>query len=89
MLFLTAPRCICPMHSCHPHCSPPASSPQLVLVAAVASTQVQDVALGFAEPQAVFLTSLLGPVQGSLCGIPSLEHVDCTTQLGVSRPPNK
>lgn len=87
--FLTAPSCICPMHSCHPHCSPMASystSPQLVLVAGVASTPVQDIALGFVEPQEVFLIPLLGPVKGTPHGILSPERVDCTTQLWVSRP---
>ena len=46
-------------------------------------TQVQDFALGFIEPHHVHLGLLLEPVQVAVDGILSLEHVDCTTQLGV------
>ena len=49
----------------------------------VALTQVQDLALGFAEPHEVLLGPLLKPVQVPLDGIPSLRCVDHTSQLGI------
>lgn len=57
--------------------------PQLVLIAGVATTQVQGFAPGFVEPHEVHLGPLLEPVWVSLNGIPSLECVDCTPQIGV------
>ena len=45
-------------------CAPllPPYIPQLVLIVGVATTQVQDFALGFVEPHEVHLGSLLKPV---------------------------
>jgi len=57
---------------------------KLVLVLRVASTQVQDLAFGFAEPHEVLLGPLLKPVQVPLDGIPFLWCVDCTQPLGVT-----
>jgi len=56
---------------------------QPALIPGVASIQVQDLALGLVEPQEVHIGPLLELVQVPLDGIPSLRHVNCTTQLGV------
>ncbi|PKU46894.1 hypothetical protein llap_2788 [Limosa lapponica baueri] len=56
--------------------------PQPVLILGVALTQVQDPALGL-EPHEALTGLLLKLVQVPLDGIPSLQHVNCTTQLGV------
>jgi len=48
----------------------------------IASTQVQDHALGFAEPHEIHLGPLLS-LCGSLWMSSCLEHVDPTPQLGV------
>jgi len=53
------------------------------LIPGVASTQVQDLALGLAEPDEVHTGSPLQLVQVSLDGIPSFWRVNCTIQLGV------
>ncbi|KAK4806889.1 hypothetical protein QYF61_012610 [Mycteria americana] len=57
--------------------------PQSVLILGIASTQVQDLALGLVEPHEVHMGPLLGLVQVPLDGIPSLRRVNRTTQLGV------
>ncbi|KAK4822567.1 LOW QUALITY PROTEIN: hypothetical protein QYF61_016136 [Mycteria americana] len=57
--------------------------PQPVLILGVAPTQVQDLALGLIEPHEVHTGPLLQLVQVPLNGIPSLRHVNHTTQLGV------
>ncbi|KAK4830254.1 hypothetical protein QYF61_009321 [Mycteria americana] len=57
--------------------------PQPVLISEVALTQLQDPALGLAEPHEVHMGPLLQLVQVPLDGIPSLRRVTCTTQLGV------
>ena len=57
--------------------------PQPVLIQGFALTQVQDLELGHVEPHEVHTDPLLQPVQVPLDGMPSLRHVDRTTQLGV------
>ncbi|KAK4830385.1 hypothetical protein QYF61_010612 [Mycteria americana] len=57
--------------------------PQPVLTPGVAATQVQDLALGLVEPHEIHKGSLLELVQVPLDGIPTLTHVNRTTQLGV------
>ncbi|KAK4827094.1 hypothetical protein QYF61_014196 [Mycteria americana] len=57
--------------------------PQPVLILGADPTQVQDLVLGLAEPHEVHMGPLLQLVQVPLDGIPSLRHVNCTTQLGV------
>ena len=54
-----------------------------VLILKIALTTVQDLALGFVELHEVHMGPPLKPVQVPLDGIPSPQHVDCTTQLGV------
>ncbi|KAJ7398071.1 hypothetical protein BTVI_128710 [Pitangus sulphuratus] len=46
-------------------------------------TTVQDHALGLVELHEVFMSSALKAVQFPLDGIPFLQHVNSTTQLGV------
>ncbi|NXH55711.1 TNPO1 protein, partial [Rhabdornis inornatus] len=60
-----------------------AFSGQPVLVFGIASTQVQDLALGLVELHEVHTDPPLKPVQVPLDAIPSLQCVDRTTQLGV------
>ena len=59
--------------------------PQIVLLAEVATTQVQDLVLGFVKTHEVFLSLLLDPAEVSMDNILSLSLscVDHTTQLGV------
>ncbi|KAK4826501.1 hypothetical protein QYF61_009574 [Mycteria americana] len=59
------------------------SSRSPILIAGVAPAQVQDPALGLFEPHGVPMGPLLELVQVPLDGIPSLRHVNHTTQLGV------
>ncbi|GAB0188195.1 cAMP-dependent protein kinase inhibitor alpha [Grus japonensis] len=59
------------------------SSPSLYLIPGVALTHVQDLALGLVELHAVHTGPPLKPVKIPLDGIPCLQHVDRTTQLGV------
>ncbi|GAB0205421.1 WD repeat-containing protein 36 [Grus japonensis] len=54
-----------------------------VVVLGIAPTHVQDLALGFVELHAVRRGPPLQPVKVTLDGIPSLQHVNRTTQLGV------
>jgi len=56
---------------------------QPVLIPGVAPTQVQDLALGRVEPHEVLADPLLKLIQVPLDDIPSLRHVNHTTQLGV------
>ena len=56
---------------------------QPVFVLGIASTHMQDLALGLVELQEVCAGPPLQPVQVPLDGIPSLQRVDRTTQLGV------
>ncbi|KAK4827563.1 hypothetical protein QYF61_019187 [Mycteria americana] len=58
-------------------------SAQPVFVLGIALTHVQDLALGFVELHEVHTGPPLKPVRVPLDGIPPLQHVDCTTQLGV------
>ncbi|PKU30563.1 hypothetical protein llap_19132 [Limosa lapponica baueri] len=58
-------------------------STQPVFVLGIALTQMQDLALGLVELQEVCTGPPLKPVQVPLDGIPSLQRVDCATQLGV------
>ncbi|GAB0208383.1 cAMP-dependent protein kinase inhibitor alpha [Grus japonensis] len=58
-------------------------SAQPVVVLGIVPTHVQDLALGLVELHAVLMASPLQPVKVPLDGIPSLQHVDHTTQLGV------
>ena len=46
-------------------------------------TEMQDHALGLAEPHEVHVGPPLKPVKVPLDGIPSLWHINCTAQLGV------
>ncbi|KAK4828346.1 hypothetical protein QYF61_026007 [Mycteria americana] len=57
--------------------------PQSVLILQIALAQVQDLALGLTELHEVHMGPLLKPVKVPLDGIPSLKHINCTTQLGV------
>ncbi|KAK4816767.1 hypothetical protein QYF61_022765 [Mycteria americana] len=57
--------------------------PQPLLTPGVAPTQVQDLALGLVEHHEVHRGPLLELVHVPVDGILSLEHVNCTTQLGV------
>jgi len=56
---------------------------QLVLIVGVATTQVQDIALGFAEPHEIHSGPLLEPHWVSLNGILSFRPVNSTIQLDV------
>ena len=56
-----------------------------VLILGVAQTQVQDLALCLVELHEVCTGSPLKPAKVPLDGIPSLQHVDRTTQLGVGK----
>ncbi|PKU35584.1 nipped-bhypothetical protein [Limosa lapponica baueri] len=58
--------------------------PQPVLILGIAPTQAQDPILGLVEPHEVHMAPLLKLVQVPLDGIPSLRHVNHTTQLGVN-----
>ena len=71
--FTSAPKSFSELLSVH-------SPPQPIFVLGIAPTHVQDLALGLVEFQEVH-TGL--SVQVPLDGIPSLQCVDCTTQLGV------
>ena len=44
---------------------------------------MQHPALGLIEPHELFMGPLLQPVQVTLDGFPSFQHIDCTAQLGV------
>jgi len=57
--------------------------PQPLLIAGIAPTPVQDLALGLVEPHEVHTGPFLEFVQVPLDGIPSFWLVNCTTQLGV------
>ncbi|CAN0123198.1 unnamed protein product, partial [Bubo scandiacus] len=57
--------------------------PQPILIPGVALTHVQDFALGLVEPHEVHRGPPLELVQVPLDDIPSLRHVNSTTQLGV------
>jgi len=58
-------------------------SAQPVFVLGIAPTHVQDLALGLLKLHEVRTGPPLEPVRVPLDGIPSLQRVDCTTQLGV------
>jgi len=58
-------------------------SAQLLFVLGIALTQMLDLALGLVEPHQVCTGSPLKPIKVPLDGIPSLQHIDCTTQLAV------
>ncbi|KAK4831140.1 hypothetical protein QYF61_015443 [Mycteria americana] len=58
-------------------------SAQPVFVLGIAPTHVQDFAFGLVELHEVRTGPALKPVKVPLDGIPSLQHVDCTTQIGV------
>ena len=58
-------------------------SVQVVCVLGVALSHVQDFALGLAEPHEVCTGPPLKPVQDPLDGIPFLQRVNHTSQLGV------
>ncbi|KAK4808830.1 hypothetical protein QYF61_001338 [Mycteria americana] len=58
-------------------------STQPVFVLGTAPTHVQDLALGLVELHEVRTGPPLKPVKVPLDGMPSLQHVDHTTQLGV------
>jgi len=53
----------------------------MIIVLGIAATHEQDLALGFAELHEVRRCPPLMPVKVPLGGIPSLQRVDCTTQL--------
>jgi len=52
-------------------------------VLGIAVTHVQDLALGLVERYEFHTSPLLKPVLVPLDGIPSLQPVNCTAQLGV------
>ncbi|GAB0178515.1 cAMP-dependent protein kinase inhibitor alpha [Grus japonensis] len=58
--------------------------PQSVLILGIAPTHVQDLAFGLVEPHEVHTGPLLKLVQVPLDGIPSLRHINRTTQFGVA-----
>jgi len=58
-------------------------TPQPVWILGAALTQMQDLALGFAEPHEVQTGPTVQLVQVPLDAIPSFWHVSCTTQLGI------
>ncbi|KAK4821259.1 hypothetical protein QYF61_017137 [Mycteria americana] len=58
-------------------------SVQPVFVLGIAPTHVQDLALGLVELHEVHMGPPLKPVKVPLDGIPSLQRVICTTQLGI------
>jgi len=58
-------------------------STQPVLVFGIALTQMQDLALGLVELHVVHAGPPLQPVKVPLNGIPSLQSINHTTQLGV------
>ncbi|GAB0176555.1 hypothetical protein GRJ2_000120700 [Grus japonensis] len=58
-------------------------STQPVVVLGITPTHVQDLALGLVELHVLCIGLCLKPVKVPLDGILSLQHVDCTTQLGV------
>ena len=58
-------------------------STQPAFVPGVALTHVQDLALGLVELHDVRTGPLLKPVKVPMDDIPSLQHVSCTTQIGV------
>ena len=58
-------------------------SAQPVFVLGITLTPVQDLALGLVELHEACMGPPLKPVKVPLDGIPSLQHVDRTTQLGV------
>ncbi|KAK4824541.1 hypothetical protein QYF61_016145 [Mycteria americana] len=59
------------------------SSAQPVFVLGIALNHVQDLSLGLVELRKVHMGPPLKPAKVPLDGIPSLQRVDCTTQLGV------
>lgn len=59
---------------------------QPVLVLEIAPTQLQDLAFSLAKLHDVCTGPPLKPVKIPLDAIPSLQSVDCTTQLGVVSP---
>jgi len=59
-------------------------STQPVSVHGIALTYVQNIALGLVELHEVCMGPPLKPVKVSQDGIPSLQHVNRTTQLGVT-----
>lgn len=58
-------------------------APQSVFVFRIGLIQVQDLALGFIDFHKSLLGLCLQPVQSPQDGIPSLQHVDFTSQLVV------
>lgn len=58
-----------------------------VFILGAAPTRVQDFALDLAEPLVVCRGQLLQPVQVPLDCTPSLQHMDCPTQLRVTPKP--
>ena len=58
-------------------------SAQPVFVLGIVPTHMQDFTLGIVEIHEVCLGPPLKPVKVPLDGIPSLQYVDCTTQLGA------
>ncbi|KAK4818827.1 hypothetical protein QYF61_019864 [Mycteria americana] len=60
-------------------------STQTVFVLGIAPTRVQDLALGLVECHEVRMGPPLKPVKVPLDGMPSLQRVNCTTQLGVGK----
>ncbi|PKU44393.1 hypothetical protein llap_5336 [Limosa lapponica baueri] len=62
-----------------------AFSAQPVFVFRIAATQVQDLVLSLVELHEVSMGPSLKPVKFPLGGIPSFQHVDRSTQLGVVR----
>jgi len=56
-------------------------STQPVFVLGIAKTHMQHLALGLLELYKVHTAPLLKPLTVLLDGIPSLQHVDCTTQF--------
>lgn len=60
-------------------------SAQLLFVLGVALTQLQGLALGLVELHEVCKEALPKPVKVPLDATLSLQHVSCTTQIGVGK----
>jgi len=56
---------------------------QSALLSGIALSQVQHLAFGLVEPHQVLVGPLLQPVLVPLDGFPSLQCIDCNTQIGV------
>ncbi|KAK4832279.1 hypothetical protein QYF61_021678 [Mycteria americana] len=67
-----------------PHCCSRSTHPPVCkLILGIVPTKVQGLALGLVELHDIRMGPLLKPVKVPLDGIPSLKHINCTTQIVV------